>query len=429
MQRSTTEPSVLQIFRLYAWVQLASVFLFPLLDMLASKFHPEPQAANALIIRTPGNPILPLGALMLISLGLLLYLHSSHLRIRLARWYIPIGLVIASLLLIGEEHLFISSMRSPWQTSPFMFILLILVAWQYDYRAVVAFTLVTASIDAIFNALYPPMIYFMPPGQPVRRDLGYGLIVSRSVAFLVLGYVINQLSQAQRKQSRALAEANQKLVRHAAALEQLTVSRERVRLSRELHDTLAHTLSALAVQIEAVLTVRDKLPPKAQSILEQMQATTQSGLNETRRALRSLRAAPLEELGLAGAVRNLIEDFASRNRLTLEMEIPDDPEDLAPEVEQTFYRVAQEALENIARHAAASRLQVSLIETAHSLELTIADDGVGFSQTEINGEHRMGLQGMRERAELIGAILQIDSQPGRGAQVHLRLEKQRELSA
>jgi len=426
MQKPTTEPSVLQIFRLYAWVQLVSIFLLPLVDLLVSRFHPQPPPGEVMIIRSAVDQTLPMGLLTLASLGLLVSLYSSWLQKRLSRLYIPCMLVFAVLLLTVEQHLFLTSMRGPWQVSPFMFILLILVAWQYDYRVVVFFTLGTAGLDLIFNTLYPPMIYFMPPGEPFRQDLGYGIIISRSMAFLVLGYVVNRLAQAQRKQSQALAEANQKLVRHAATLEQLATSRERVRLSRELHDTLAHTLSAQTVQIEAVLITWQNMPEKARTFLENMLATAQSGLDETRRALRSLRASPLEELGLAGAIRSLAEDFASRHRLSLELEIPEHPDDLTPEVEQCFYRVAQETLENTARHAGADHLSVKLIEKHGVLELSIADNGVGFDQAEISVDQRMGLQGMHERAELIGANLQIKSQPGAGTQVHLRLERQPE---
>jgi signal transduction histidine kinase len=426
MQKPTTEPSVLQIFRLYAWVQLISIFLLSLVDLLVMRFHPQPPPGVVLIVRMSVNQILPMLFLILSSLALLIYLYSLRLQKGLSRFYIPSALVFASLLLIVEQHLFLASIRSPLQVSPFLFILLILVAWQYDYRAVVYFTLGTASLDFIFNIFYPPMIYFMPPGEPVRQDLGYGLIISRSMAFLVLGYVVNRLAQAQRKQSRALAEANLKLVRHAATLEQLATSRERVRVSRELHDTLAHTLSAQTVQIEAVLTTWQNMPEKARIFLENMLATAQSGLDETRRALRSLRASPLEELGLSGAISSLAEDFAARHRLTLDLEIPEQPDDLTPEVEQCFYRVAQETLENTARHAGANHLSIKLIEEHGILELTIADNGVGFNLAEISNDQRMGLQGMRERAELIAATLLIESQPGAGTEVHLRLERQPE---
>jgi signal transduction histidine kinase len=426
MQKSMTEPSVLQIFRLYAWVQLASIFLLPLVDVMVIRFHPQPSAGNLLFVRLTGDQTLPLVFLIVASLGLLTYVYSGRLKRRLARFYIPSALVFATLLLIAEQHLFLLSMRGPFQVSPFMFILLILVAWQYNYRAVVFFTLGTAALDLLLNTIYPPMIFFIPPGGTARQELGYGGIISASIAFLVLGYVVNRLAQAQRKQSQALAEANQKLVRHAATLEQLATSRERVRLSRELHDTLAHTLSAQTVQIEAVLITWQNMPEKARTFLENMLATAQSGLDETRRVLRSLRAAPLEELGLAGAIRSLSEDFASRHRLALDLEIPEHPDDLTPEVEQCFYRVAQEALENTARHAGADQLSVKLIEEHHILELTIADNGVGFNQAEISDDQRMGLQGMRERAELICAALQIESQPGAGTAVHLRLERQPE---
>ncbi len=426
MQKLSTEPSVLRVFRLYAWLNLISIFSLPLVDILASRFHPPRPEGDVVFYGVYQDLTLPLLVLFISSIVLVVYLYIPWLRKHLASFYIPLALILAAVLLSYEQHLFIPSMRGPWQVSPFVSILLILVAWQYNYRAVILFTFGTASLDILFNFLFPPMVYFIIAGQPARQDLGYGLIFSRSITFLVLGYVVNRLALAQRKQSQALSEANQKLVRHAATLEQLATSRERVRLSRELHDTLAHTLSALTVQIEAVLTVWEDVPMKAKTILEQMLATTQTGLDETRRSLRSLRASPLEELGLAGAIRSLAEDFASRHRMTLDLEIPEHPDDLTPEIEQCFYRVAQETLENTARHAGADHLSVSLTDARGVLELTITDNGVGFDQSEITDDQRMGLQGMHERAELICATLQIESQPGAGTHVQLRLEHQPE---
>ena len=428
MQKHSTEPGVLQVFRLYSWLHLISILFLPLMDILASQFHTPRPEGNIIEFGANQDITLQMVFLLVASVVLVAYLYFPRLQKRLAGFYIPLALVLASVLLSSEQHLFLPSMRGPWQVYPFLSILLILVAWQYNFRAVVLFTLGTAGLDILLNVLFPPMVFFIISGQPARQDLGYGLIFSRSVTFLVLGYVVHRLALAQRKQSQALSEANQKLVRHAATLEQLATSRERVRLSRELHDTLAHTLSALTVQIEAVLTVWEDVPQKAKSILEQMLATTQSGLDETRRSLRSLRASPLEELGLAGAIRSQAEDFASRHRMTLELEIPEHPDDLTPEIEQCFYRVAQETLENTARHAGANHLSVRLTEEHGILELSIADNGVGFDQSETSDDQRMGLQGMRERAELICATLQIESHPGAGTHVQLRLVRQPEVS-
>ncbi len=103
---------------------------------------------------------------------------------------------------------------------------------------------------------------------------------ARMLAYLLLGYVVNRLAHAQRTQRQALEQANLRLIRHAETLELLAASRERLRLSRELHDTLAHTLSALAVQADALQTVWKPSSPKAQVMLSQMVASTRSGLNE-----------------------------------------------------------------------------------------------------------------------------------------------------
>jgi signal transduction histidine kinase len=302
---------------------------------------------------------------------------------------------------------------------------LIIVAWQYTVRQVVWFALGTALFDSLLNALFPQnlVVFLTPlsdlPFPNVQYIAAYGLILSRTLSFLVVGYVVSGLMQAQRKHRQSLADANLKLVQHAATLEQLATSRERNRLSRELHDTLAHTLSALTVQLEAVTTVWDPLPPKPRPMLEHMLATTRSGLDETRRALGALRAPPLEEMGLALAVRGLAQDFAERHALELEMDIPAEFDDLSPEVEQCFYRVAQEALENIGQHAGAEKVSINMRQGAGALALQIHDDGQGFNSQAIQRGNRLGIQGMRERAELIGAHLDIESQPEGGTTIDL----------
>jgi signal transduction histidine kinase len=306
----------------------------------------------------------------------------------------------------------------------FLYIILILVAWQFEFRHVIIFTLSAAFIEILLNIFFPlPEIIIAP--FPIQSRLVYFSIFLRSVAFLVLGYVVVRLVKAQRQQRRTLAEANQKLVRHAATLEQLTTTRERVRLSRELHDTLAHTLSALAVQIDAIFAAWEPIPDKARRMLETMLDTTRSGLDETRRAMRALRASPLEEMGLAHALCLLVEDFAARHALALDTAFPDNLDDLPPEVEQCYYRVAQESLENIARHARAKRLQVSMAQQNGRLELYIADDGVGVDPAKMPNGGGLGIKGMRERAELIGAQLSVEGQPGQGVAVRLILDKNR----
>jgi len=437
MNNRSSETGALQVFRVYGWLHLTPILFFPLLQVVAllvpaiwmENLHPPvDRIENFLISR---DTQLPLIFSVIHSLILLGYLYTPGLHRKLGRWYLPLAIIFATAALIIEQRLFFPRMAY-FQIHPFLNILLLLVAWLYGFRAVIAYTVGSILLEIVMSLFFPATQIFLAispdTSMMLQLDAWFGLVASRSMTFLVLGYVTDRLASAQRQQSQALAEANQRLVRHAAALEQLATSRERVRISRELHDTLAHTLSALAVQMDAVLTVWEDIPLKAKEMLEGMLRSTQIGLDETRRALRSLRASPLEELGLTEAVRVLAEDFSSRQRLKLHLDIPEPIEDIPPEVEQAFYRVAQEALENISRHAQANQIEVHLLQQHGMLELVVKDDGQGFELGKMthsqgnNGHPPMGLRGMQERAEMIGAQLRVESQPGKGAEVRLTKE-------
>ena len=190
------------------------------------------------------------------------------------------------------------------------------------------------------------------------------------------------------------------------------------RLARELHDTLAHSLSGVAVQLEAVQALWEVDPGKARQILDHALQATQVGLNEARRALNSLRASPLEDMGLALAVSELARSAAGRASLRLEMDIQNHLENLAPETGQCIYRVAQEALTNVTRHSDVRTLRVSLRFESGALTLTVADDGRGFDTAAVNGMH-YGLQGLHERAEMVRAILDVSSIIGEGTVIRL----------
>jgi two-component system NarL family sensor kinase len=135
--------------------------------------------------------------------------------------------------------------------------------------------------------------------------------------------------------------------------------------------------------------------------------------------LQDLRASPLEDLGLALALRNLVTSTAARAGLEPDLHIEPRLGSLSPDIEQAVYRIAQEALVNVVNHANAQHLTVQLGRFDARLTLTVSDDGSGFAAPhatdENNGRaHRLGIQGMRERAELVGGRLEVESQPGQG---------------
>jgi signal transduction histidine kinase len=251
---------------------------------------------------------------------------------------------------------------------------------------------------------------------------GYALMSFSRLALIVLvGFVIMRFVAAQQEERRALEAANRQLAARAATAAQLAESRERNRLARELHDTLAHSLTGLNLQLQAVETLLDHDPAAAREQLAEAEVTVRSGLRESRRAILALRASPLQDLGLAEALRELARKQADRTGIAVTCVVAEIGA-LDPLTEQAVYRIAEAALDNIERHAAATELTVVLSGGAPGggLTLEIADNGLGFDARKVPPD-RLGLSGMAERAALIGAALDVQSAPGKGTRVVLSL--------
>lgn len=293
-----------------------------------------------------------------------------------------------------------------------------LVAWQYTMRAALVIGIGLSLLDVLLT------LPFMR-AESALYTFFVGLVGARLIIVVGVSLAVAWLMERQRAQRAELQAANRKLALTATATEQLAISHERNRMARELHDTLAHSLSAVSVQLEAVNALWDVEPNEARKILEQATASTRSGLTEARRALQSLRASPLEDLGLTLALSALAESVATRANLKLELELPPNVDGLQPHIEQAIYRIAQEALENVTRHARATHVRVALAKQNGHVSLTVADDGDGFEMARVNGspharEH-FGIQGMRERAEMAGGQLSIISAPHEGTRVRLEI--------
>jgi signal transduction histidine kinase len=298
---------------------------------------------------------------------------------------------------------------------PVLFMALVLTAWQYRWRYVILFI---GGIALFTMGLH--LLFFRPGGSSLLPPVT--VLVIQTVSFLVVGYFISVLMSRLKMQQDSLAQANAQLTHYTSTLEDLTISRERNRMARELHDTLAHTLSALSVQLETVKAYWDVDPAAAQQTLNKSLAATRSGLQETRRALKSLRASPLDDLGLALALRKMAEETAARANLKLDLSLPEQLPALSSAVEQCVYRVAQEAMANAAHHANAQTLIVQVLANGPRVSLLVRDDGLGFNVEQGETSRHFGLPGMRERAQLVGGQLAIDSQPGQGTAIQLTIE-------
>jgi signal transduction histidine kinase len=284
------------------------------------------------------------------------------------------------------------------------------LSWQYAMRQVLLFCALTSVLNIAL------LSRTMLLEEMISSSL-LGIIIVQTIIFLLVGYMIVKLMNVQRQQRQRLREANQRLAQYASTLEQLTISRERNRLARELHDVLAHTLSGVAVELEGLRAMLRLDVERANALLSHALQAIREGLSETRRAVKELRAKPLEDLGVALAVRALAEAYAGRFDFRIELNIDPDLGEYGAEVQQCVYRIAQEALTNIAEHARAQHAQLVLKRERDQLRLIIRDDGCGFDVNRGAEDEQYGLQGMRERSELIGGSLAVTSQVGKGTQI------------
>ena len=199
---------------------------------------------------------------------------------------------------------------------------------------------------------------------------------------------------------------------------------ERNRLAREIHDTLAQGLTATALQLESADALLDAGSQKAHEPLRRALSLTRSNLEEARRSVLDLRAAPLEGRPLSGALKALVDGWEAETGIGVRYLTVNASRPLPPRVEAALYRICQEALTNVARHAGAQRVTVRLVATPERVQLVVEDDGRGFDASEVP-EDRHGLLGMRERAEMLGGALEVRSGPGAGTRIEatIPLEK------
>jgi signal transduction histidine kinase len=400
-------------------IRFAAVLWIGYLVLLAviSQSFPRPQRMNPLYYV----------ALGCIAVLCLILSYWNWIQERLRKAFIPLIIAIITILPVIFSNIIsrlpptFSGPLGPRFTTPeslvlvvfpFLFVALMLVAWQYKWQYVLLVILGIAGLH--FGMIWS----FTEPGSPAFLG-GLTVTLIQTIIFLAVGFSISYLMSRLNKQQQSLAEANTRLTHHASTLEHLATSRERNRVARELHDTLAHTLSGLSVQLEAVKAYWDIDPQKAHSTLEGSLKAAHSGLEETRRALQALRASPLDDLGLSLAVQTMVEDAAARTNLALNSSVADKLPSLSPDVEQCIYRVAQEAIINVAKHAKAKTLTVNLESTEGKVTLTVHDDGVGFDVEKKDKANRYGLEGMQERAQLVGGELTVTSKPGKGTTVKL----------
>ncbi|MDI2129126.1 sensor histidine kinase [Yinghuangia seranimata] len=278
----------------------------------------------------------------------------------------------------------------------------------------------------------------LPPGSPVAWVAFGGLFGLNACLTLVLSHLSAQETENTRAKAAMigdLAEANARLERalsenaglHAQLLVQAReagVAEERRRLAAEIHDTIAQGLAGIVTQLQAADDTADTDPDTARTHVRRAAALARDSLGEARRSVHGLSPRALEHDALPDALRKTVAAWADETGVRADLTVTGDVEPLHGEIEATLLRIAQEALANARRHAAASRVGVTLSYMGDEVTLDVRDDGRGFEPDALappGPGGGFGLGGMRARAERLAGTVEIESEPGQGTAVSARV--------
>jgi signal transduction histidine kinase len=219
---------------------------------------------------------------------------------------------------------------------------------------------------------------------------------------------------------RRVAIRTREVERLAEESRYAAIVRERLQIARDLHDTLAHSMMAMLSEVRLLRKLQERDPGALPDELARAEEVAHAGLNEARSAINQMRSNSVRDTGLGPAISKAVERFRDRTGVAVAMHLDADAARFGDERAEVIFRMSEEALRNIERHAGATHLRLTLDTDGTQMTLSIEDDGVGFDPSIPRPGH-FGLTGLREQAQLIGATLRIDSAPDRGTQLRLTL--------
>jgi two-component system sensor histidine kinase UhpB len=299
-----------------------------------------------------------------------------------------------------------------------------------------------ALVLAFLGLIFAPVTVSVPPSGTELVVLAVGLLVTLAINLMLLRRAFEPLDQLVDTMRRhdplspgervrvtggpvvaTLAESFNDMLdrleyerRDSARRALLVQEGERRRIARELHDEVGQTLTGVMLQVEGLSTA---IPDELRDQLDELRETARQGTEDVRRIAGQLRPEALEDLGLQSALAALATSFGEQAHIRVSRHLEPPRLPLSEEQELVIYRVAQEAMTNVARHAQASAVELRLERDNGHVVLTVRDDGRGLSPTAQTSSH--GIRGMRERAMLIGAGLAIGPAPVRGTEVKLSI--------
>jgi PAS domain S-box-containing protein len=250
----------------------------------------------------------------------------------------------------------------------------------------------------------------------VVQASGFGI---RTAAGWRVGNVVRDVTERV-EMERQVRESGQRL-RGLTDHTRAAVEEERARISREIHDGLGQTLTALQFDIHWLTRRLRRTAPEVTAKLEAMSTQIEDAIGNIQQLASELRPHLLDDLGLAAAVEWQVQQFAQRTGLTYRLRMGPDDLDMEPAPATALFRVLQEALTNVARHAEASAVEVTLTQDSDGVELVVRDDGRGITPAQIDNPNALGLIGMGERVERWGGRVGIVGEAGQGTTVSVHI--------
>jgi signal transduction histidine kinase len=261
---------------------------------------------------------------------------------------------------------------------------------------------------------------------------GVPIILITTVAVFLIGSWLALISHAEasNKETQALLtelqETHRQLQLYTAQAEELAVMEDRNRLARNLHDSVSQTIFSMRLTAEAARLLLEQDQAKAREQLVRLQELSESALTAMRALIHELRPTAITEQGLVPALRRLLTLLERQHGLSTAFNVTGEP-DLSDEQAEQIYRIVQEGLNNVVKHARTNRAAVTARFEKEYLVLQIEDRGRGFNPERIAGNSEsIGLSSMRERVESLGGTLKIDSSPGQGTRVTVEVGRENE---
>lgn len=288
--------------------------------------------------------------------------------------------------------------------------------------AIMGYLVADHDLLSIYMPLYnfSDYVQYYPSTTQQYLHSGYNIVNSLNIIMFIIycAYVINKQRGTIEEVNflyHELQIANEQLSEYADMSERMAQTKERNRLAREIHDTLGHTLTGIAVGLDACMALIDKHPVQAKIQLKKLSEVSREGIKDVRRSVNELRPDALERLSLDLAIRKMVMDMSQVSNVQIFFETEEKHLKFDEDEENTIYRVIQESITNAVRHGNAKKIWITLKKVDGEIILIVRDNGIGCNDIQVG----FGIKHIKERIEMLKGTVTFDGRHGFTVTAHI----------